>query len=179
MVIDFTFLIIILVAVYKGFTRGLVIAVFSFLALIIGLAAALKLSVKVAHYLDPSSHTSAKWLTVVSFILTFIVISLLVALIARIIRKALNMAMLGSFDKLGGIVFYIIIYTIVFSTFLFFAEKTGIVKTETITASKVYDYVSPWGPKVINNLGKIIPVFSDLFSQLQTFFENISHVYTN
>jgi membrane protein required for colicin V production len=35
--------------------------------------------------------------------------------------------------------------------------------------------VAPWGPKVINNLGKIIPVFKDLFSQLQSFFETLGH----
>jgi membrane protein required for colicin V production len=35
--------------------------------------------------------------------------------------------------------------------------------------------VAPWGPKVIDNLGKIIPVFKDLFLQLQSFFENLGH----
>jgi membrane protein required for colicin V production len=174
MVIDIAFSIIILVAVYKGFSQGLIVAVFSLLALIIGLAAALKLSVVVSHYLDPSSQAGAKWLIVLSFILTFIAISLLVNLGARIIKKTISIAMLGGLDRLGGIIFYTIIYTIIFSVFLFFAEKTGLVKPTTIAASAVYDYVSPWGPKVINNIGKIIPLFKDLFSQLQIFFENMS-----
>lgn len=178
MLIDVTFLIVMLVAVYKGFSQGLIIAVFSLLAFIIGLAAALKLSVVVAHYLESSAQMSAKWLPILSFILVFIVVSLLVNICARILKKTINVAMLGGFDKLGGLIFYVIIYTIIFSVFLFFAEKSGLLNSSAIAGSRVYDYVSPWGPKVIDNIGKTIPVFKDLFFQLQTFFENVGHSFT-
>jgi len=57
-------------------------------------------------------------------------------------------------------------------------EKTFLIKPETVAASSVHDYVAPWGPKVIDNLGKIIPVFKDLFSQLQSFFETLGHKIT-
>lgn len=175
MVIDIAFLIVMLIAVYKGFSQGLIVAVFSFLAFIIGLAAALKLSVVVAHYLESSEYTGAKWIPVLSFILVFVVVSLLVNIIARVLKKTFQIAMLGGLDRMGGIIFYIIIYTIIFSVFLFFAEKTEALSPSTIAASGLYDYISPWGPKVIDSMGKIIPVFKDLFFQLQTFFENVSH----
>jgi len=175
MVIDIAFLIVMLIAVYKGFSQGLIVAIFSFLAFIIGLAAALKLSVGVAHYLESSEHTGAKWLPVLSFILVFIVISLLVNICARILKKTFQIAMLGGLDRIGGIIFYIIIYTIIFSVFLFFAEKTEALSPSVIASSRVYDYISPWGPKAIDSIGKIIPVFKDLFFQLQDFFGNVSH----
>ncbi len=175
MVIDIAFLIVMLIAVYKGFSQGLIVAVFSFLAFIIGLAAALKLSVVVTHYLESSEHTGAKWLPVVSFILVFVIVSLLVNIFARILKKTFQIAMLGGLDRMGGIIFYIIIYTIIFSVFLFFAEKTEALSPSVIASSRVYDYISPWGPKTIDSVGKIIPVFKDLFFQLQVFFENVSH----
>lgn len=175
MTIDVTFLIIMLAAIFKGFSKGLVVGIFSFLAFIIGLAAALKLSLIIAHHFETSSGITAKWLPVISFAVVFIIVVLLVNLGARIIKKTINIAMLGWLDKIGGIVFYIIIYTIIFSVILFFAEKTFLIKPGTIAASSVYDYVSPWGPKVIDNLGKIIPLFKDLFAQLQVFFENLGH----
>jgi len=175
MVIDIAFSIVMLIAVYKGFSQGLIVAVFSFLAFIIGLAAALKLSVAVAHYLESSEHTGAKWLPVLSFILVLVVVSLLVNIIARILKKTFQIAMLGGFDRIGGIIFYVIIYTIIFSVFLFFAEKTKALSASTIATSWVYDYISPWGPKIIDSMGKIIPIFKDLFFQLQAFFENVSH----
>jgi membrane protein required for colicin V production len=175
MPIDIAFLIVMIIAIFKGFSKGLVLGIFSLLAFIIGLAAALKLSAIVAHHLENSASSIAKWLPVFSFMLVFIVVVLFVKLGAGIIKKTISLAMLGWLDKIGGIVFYIIIYTIIFSVILFFAEKTSLIKPETIAASSVYNYVAPWGPKVINNLGKIIPVFKDLFMQLESFFENIGH----
>jgi membrane protein required for colicin V production len=173
--IDIAFFIVTIIAIFKGLSKGLVLGIFSFLAFIIGLAAALKLSTIVAHHLENSVGAFAKWLPVLSFMLVFIIVVLLVKLCAGIIKKTINLAMLGWLDKIGGMVFYIIIYTIIFSVLLFFAEKTFFVKSQTIANSAVYDYVSPWGPKVINNLGKIIPAFKDLFIQLESFFEKIGH----
>ena len=175
MVIDVAFFIIMIIAVFKGFSKGLIVGIFSFLAFIIGLAAALKLSVVVAHYLETSSGITAKWLPVISFALVFIIVVLLVNLGARIIKKTASIVMLGWVDKIGGIVLYVIIYTIIFSVILFFAEKTFLLKPETVAASSVNDYVAPWGPKVMDNLGKIIPLFKDLFTQLQSFFGNLGY----
>ncbi|MEO5649234.1 MAG: CvpA family protein [Ginsengibacter sp.] len=175
MVIDVAFFIVMIIAVFKGFSKGLIIAIFSLLAFIIGTAAALKLSAVVAHSLENATGASAKWLPVVSFILIFIVVVLLVNIGARIIKKTASFAMLGWLDKLGGIALYVIIYTILFSILLFFAEKTFLLKPETILASSVHDYVAPWGPKVIDNLGKIIPIFKDTFTELQSFFEKMGH----
>lgn len=164
-----------LIAIFKGFSKGLIVGIFSFLAFIIGLAAALKLSAIVAHYLGNSTNSGGKWLPVLSFLLVLIAVAFLVNIAARIIKKTVSIAMLGWVDRIGGIVFYIIIYTIIFSVILFFAEKTFLIKPEVVAASSVHNYVSPWGPKVINNLGKIIPAFKDLFTQLEIFFGNIGH----
>ena len=179
MVIDVAFFIVMIIAVFKGFGKGLIIGIFSLLAFIIGLAAALKLSALVAHYLENATGTTAKWLPVLSFMLVFIVVALLVNIGARIIKKTINLAMLGWLDKLGGIVLYAIIYTIIFSIILFFAEKTFLLKPETVAASTAHDYIAPWGPKVMDNLGKIVPVFKDLFSELQSFFEKIGHKFVS
>lgn len=173
MIIDSAFFILMIIAVFKGFSKGIVVGIFSLIAFIIGLAAALKLSAVIAHHLQESSGITARWLPLIAFALVFLVVVLLVHLGAKIIRKMVSLAMLGWLDRLAGIGLYIIIYTIIFSVLLFFAEKMTLLKPETIKASKVYDYVAPWGPAVIDNLGKIIPVFKDLFLQLQSFFQNL------
>ncbi len=174
MIIDIAFLITMIVAIFKGYTKGFIVGIFSFFAFIIGLAAALKLSIVAAHYLESSSINS-KWLPALSFAIVFIIVVLLVNIGARIIKKAITLVMLGWVDKLGGIILYIIVYTIIFSVLMFFAEKTSLLKQDTILKSSVHDYVAPWGRVVINHLGKIIPIFKDLFAQLQTLFENLGH----
>lgn len=174
MIIDIAFVIVMILAVFKGISKGLILGIFSLLAFIIGLAAALKLSVVVAAYLKDNSGSFSKWLPLISFTLVFIAVILLVSLLARLIKKTIQFAMLGWLDSLGGIVLYILINTIVFSIFLFFADKLFLIQPSTIQDSNVYSYVAPWGPKVIDNLGSIIPIFKDMFTQLQDFFGRLA-----
>jgi len=173
MIIDIAFAIVLVMAIFKGLSKGFVIGIFSLVAFVIGLAAALKLSAVVAGWLENKVTGFTKWLPLISFIIVFIAVILLVKLLAQLIRKTFQIAMLGWLDRLGGMVLYIVIYTIIFSIFLFFAEKLNLVSQSSIADSKTYSFVSPWGPKVIDNLGKIIPIFKDLFSQLQDFFGGI------
>lgn len=173
MIIDVAFILVMIVAIFKGLSKGFVVGIFSLLAFIIGLAAALKLSAVVAAYLSKNVTSATKWLPFISFLLVFIVVILLVSLGARLIKKTIDLAMLGWVDRIGGMILFIIIYTIIFSVILFFAEKILVLKPNMIESSVVYKYVSPWGPKVINNLGKIIPFFNDMFQQLESFFGNL------
>lgn len=174
MLIDIIFILVLILAIFKGLNKGLILGIFSFLAIIIGLAAALKLSVVVANYLQESMITATKWLPLLSFILVLIVVILLVGLVARFIKKALQFAMLGWLDSLGGMILYIALYTIIFSIFLFYASKLILIQPEVVAGSRTYPYIAPWGPKVIDNLGKIIPVFKDMFADLENFFAEIA-----
>ena len=174
MIIDIAFVIILVLAIFKGLRKGLVLGIFSLLAFIIGLAAALKLSVVVAGWLQNSTGSLSKWLPLISFMIVFIGVVLLVGLVGRMIKRTMQFAMLGWLDRLGGVVLYVAIYTIIFSVFLFFAEKLFLIQPSTIQESSTYSYIAPWGPKVIDNLGKIIPLFKDMFTQLQDFFGNLA-----
>jgi len=175
MIIDIAFVLAMIFAIFKGLRKGLILGIFSLLAFIIGLAAALKLSVVVAGWLKNSAGSFSKWLPLISFILVFIAVVFLVNLAARAIKKTMQFAMLGWLDSLGGMILYLAIYTIIFSVFLFFADKLFLIQAATIHDSKIYPYVAPWGPDVINNLGKIIPLFKDMFTQLQDFFGNMAN----
>ena len=78
MLIDLAFGVLMVLAIFKGYQKGFVIAVFSLLAFIIGLAAALKLSTVVAAYLHDSTSISVRWLPLVAFLLVFLVVVILV-----------------------------------------------------------------------------------------------------
>lgn len=173
MVIDLFYIMVLIFAVTKGLSKGFVLGIFSLLAFIIGLAAALKLSAIVGNMLGHDGSESKKWLPVISFLLVFFIVVFIVNIGAKIIQKTIRLSMLGWIDRIGGIALYLILNTIIFSVLLFFVTKVGIFSPETVAQSKVYDYVSPWGPKVIDNLGKIIPIFKGLFNDLQIFFEQL------
>ncbi|MBC7720689.1 MAG: CvpA family protein [Pedobacter sp.] len=173
MAIDIFFFILMLYAIYKGYSRGFIVSAVSLFAIIVGLAAALKLSVIVANWLRESTDISSQWLPFVSFIIVMIGVIFLLRLMANVLQKSVEFLLMGWVNKIGGMLFYAIIYTMVFSVVLFYANKMNILKQETISASKCYPFVQPWGIKVINGFGKIIPIFKDLFTQLETFFDGI------
>ena len=174
MIIDIIFLLLMALACFKGFKKGFVVAIFSIIAFIVGLAAALKLSAVVAGYLSSSVNVSAKWLPVLSFLIVFIAVVLLVRWGASLIEKAMEMAMLGWANRVAGILLYAALYLIIFSIVLFYAEAVKLIQPATISSSTTYSFIKPWGPKVIDGFGKLIPLFKDSFTNLENFFSNLS-----
>lgn len=174
MLIDIGFIILLIMAIFQGVRKGFIVGIVSFLAIIIGLAAALKLSVFVADYLKNSVIIAAKWVPVVSFLMVLVVVLLLVGLSARLIKKALHLVMLGWLDMLGGIILYLCIYLVIFSIILFYSNKLMLINPNTIAGSKTYPYIAPLGFMVIDNMGKIIPVFRNMFTDLEDFFGSLT-----
>lgn len=172
--LDIIFTIVIIIAFYKGYKKGLVIAIFSLLAFIIGIAAAVKLSAATASYFQPRSTDSSKWLVVLSFLVLFLAVVLIIHLGGKIIEKTLEMVFLGWANRLAGVLLYAGLYTIIFSVCLFYADKIHLLGKDTLSASTVYPYVQPVGPKVMEVLGNWIPFFKDAFSQLEDFFSGVS-----
>ena len=175
MLIDLIFGLIIVFAVMKGYQRGLIVGFFSLIAVIIGLAAAMKLSAVVAGYIGSSVKVSEKWLPVISFVVVFLLVILLIRLGAKAIEKAIEVALMGWINKLGGILLFTAIYITVFSVLLFYAEQMKLMQSATIHNSITYSFVQPWGPKAINGFGSVIPVFKDMFGELEQFFSGVAN----
>ena len=177
MFIDLIVVVLLVLALIKGWRKGFIVGVFSFLAFIIGLAAAIKLSAAAADYIGEAVTISQRWLPVVAFAVVFLAVVLLVRLGAKALEGVVNVAMLGWANKLGGIVLFALLYLFVFSILLFYATQVNLINTETAQASVTYPYLQPLGPKVINALSVILPFFKNMFSELLQFFDGVgAHV---
>jgi len=174
MMIDIVFGILMLMAVFKGMKRGLIVALFSMFALFIGLAAAIKLSALVAVHLKDAIQVAARWLPIIAFILVFLVVILLVRWVANLIQSAVDFAWLGGLNKIGGVILYVLIYASIYSIVLFYGSSSGILSRHTIESSVVYHIIEPWGPAVMDGLGKVIPIFKDMFLELEKFFAGLA-----
>lgn len=174
MIIDIIFGILLLLAVVKGWRRGLIVAVFSVIAIIVGIAAAMKLSTAVAGWLKDSTNVSVQWLPFLSFAIVLIGVILLIRLGANLIEASLEVTLLGWVNRLGGILLYIIVYTLAFSVVLFYATQLKLLNEGTIAQSVTYSKIQPLGPMVINTLGRLIPWFKDMFTELEGFFAHIA-----
>jgi len=174
MLIDIVVVILGLLAIYKGFTRGFVLAIFSLLSFVIGLAAALKLSALVAVYLGRNINLAQRWLPFLAFIAVFIFVVIIVRLGAKAIQGLLEMALLGWLNKMMGVLLYIILYFFIFSIVLFYAVQMNILKEEAIKSSVTYPWLAPFGPRVVGWLAAIVPLFENMFLELKKFFGQFS-----
>jgi membrane protein required for colicin V production len=174
MLLDIILVVILILAIIKGYQRGLIVGVFSLIAIIIGLAAAIKLSTVVAAYIGKAIKVSDAWLPVISFAVVFIIVVLLIRLGANMLQKTVEIALLGWVNRLGGILLYMAIYLIVYSVILFYIEQVKLIPPATIKNSVTYTFIQPWGPRVINGFATVIPVFKDMFADLQSFFGGVA-----
>jgi len=173
MFIDICLLAILGFAVFKGLTQGLVMAVCSFLTIIVGLAAAVKTSSLVARWLSGTIDVQASWLPFLAFALIMIAVMLLARIAGKLVETTLHLSMLGWANRLGGILLFGCIYITLFSVVLFYLERLHLLKPETVAASTTYPYIYFWGPEALQLFGKLLPVFKGMFGELSQFFGSL------
>jgi membrane protein required for colicin V production len=173
MIIDLFFLLFMLLAIIKGYSKGFIIALFSVVAFVLGLAAAIKLSAFVAGQLLEHLPNAEKWLPALSFLLVFAAVVVLVNLGAKLVQKSVEFVLLGWLNRLAGMALFALLYSILTSIFLFYAVQLHVLSPVTVSSSRIYPYLQPLAPNVINAIGVVIPLFKNGFEQLEQFFETL------
>jgi len=169
MLIDIVFLVLMVLAIIKGYSKGFAVAAFSFLGIIIGLAVAVKCSALVASQLKSYTHIQVSWIPFIAFLITMLGVWILVRLGAKLIEASLNMVMLGWLNSLAGILLYAILYTILLSILLFYADKLNLLGKTLIADSQVYRWIEPVGPKFIKIFSNVLPALKGAFDELTAF----------
>jgi membrane protein required for colicin V production len=173
MIIDALLSVLLILAIIRGYRKGLVVGVFSFLSVLIGLAAAVKLSAWLAREVEVQLHWHSAWLPFLSFLGVLLGVMLLVRLGANLIQTFLEVIFAGWINKAGGILMYILLYGTLFSTVLFYLEKIQLVGPDMVAGSYSYPYIHRIGPVVLESMGKILPVFKGMFGELSAYFEQL------
>src|ERR1700676_4381417 len=172
--IDMLFYIIIFLAIVQGWRKGLILALFSMVCGLIGLAAAPKLSAVLATHMKSDLHMTSRWLPVFAFILVFIFVILIIRWAGRLLEKLIKLVLLEWLNKLGGILLLLILYISVYSVILFYGTKTQIISKQMMGNSHFYSLIAPFGPAVIRFITGFIPFGQDMFIALEGFFDRIA-----
>lgn len=174
MMIDIIFVVLFIMAALKGYRKGLIAGIFSYLAFMIGLAAAMKLSAVVASRIKEIINISDKWLPFLAFTVVFLFFVVLVRWLSRMLQSVFEKIMLGWLNRIGGVAFFGLLYLSVFAIFLFYINQMHLVPQSAIESSQTYVYLKPLGRFAVDGLGSVIPAFKNLFGQLETFFSNVA-----
>lgn len=104
-IIDILLAIPLLWAIYKGFTKGLIIEVATLVALILGIYGALHFSDFTASFIRDRLDYDSRYMGYISFVVTFLVIVIGVNIIGRLLDKVVEVVALGFVNRILGVVF--------------------------------------------------------------------------
>ena len=174
MALDIIGLILIVLFFIRGYMKGLIVAAFSVLAILLGILCALKLSQTLSAWLLEKGYVTSGWVQIISYLVLFIGVVLVVRLIAKLIEKALEGMMLGIVNKLIGGVLYAFLGAVLWSSLLWIGNRMHIITPETIAASKTYEWLAKLAPWFFEQAGKLLPFAKDTFEKLEHFFDTIN-----
>ena len=149
---------------YKGFTKGFIIEVSSFAALLLGIYGGLKFSGWVSGYISEWFEIKSDYLPLISFSITFLLIVLMVYLLARGIDKLIKTAALSLPNRIAGAVFASAKIFIAMGVILLLINKydkeSSFIKPQIKENSVLYNPMT-WlvvkiYPSVSESLGKVL-----------------------
>lgn len=140
---DIIFVIPLLWGAYKGFSKGFVLEIASFVALGLGVWGGLKFSYLSAEYLSKLFDISEKLMPLISFSVVFIIIVVAVFLLAKLLQSVLKKAALGLVNRLLGLVFGVLKFAFILSIILnlinVFNNEIEFITPEKKEASLLYE----------------------------------------
>lgn len=171
---DIAFVLILAFFLYRGYRTGILLALFSVLALGIGLLGAVTFSGTLALKLAEAYPNFAQWLPLVSYLLVFIVLAWLIRLLGKMAEKAMSWLVLGWANRLGGAVLYGFLACLVCSILLWLLERLVIVPPEALEGSTLAAATRPLAPRLAELMMELSPFLKRWFEDLSSAFERLN-----
>lgn len=157
----------------RGFKKGIIVAIGSVLAIILGIVCAMSLSGKLSVYLLDKGWINSALAPLLSYAIIFVGVLWLVRILAKLLEQLSSAAMLGWANKSIGGFLYIAMGMLVYSSVLWLCNSAHILSQETIVHSKSFPYLSPLAPWVFEQVGQLIPIAKDSFADMRLFFDQL------
>ncbi len=150
--IDPVLIILIAWAAYRGLTKGLVMMVASFAALVLGVFGAAKFSGLTGDWMAGTLNVSSPYMGLVSFTITFIVIVIAINIAAWLFSRFLDAIALGLLNRLFGGIFSILSMALVLSVLLVildaFDQRHDFMPEKQVEESFLYEPVRGLAPRL-------------------------------
>jgi membrane protein required for colicin V production len=157
MIIDALIAVSAALAIYRGYGKGIIMAVLSLVGIILGMLLSVKLSSTVAQYLIDNKISSAQYATLLSFVVVFLAVVLGMRLLIKFLEGVLKITMLSGVNKLAGSALYLIINLIIASSILWMGKNIGLIGATALNDTIIAKNIEPIAPLLLNSMDKITP----------------------
>jgi membrane protein required for colicin V production len=107
--LDAVIIVIILLPMFIGYRRGLIRTLLPLIAVILGIIVAGRTYDNLAGWFHPGLLKSESQASIVAFVIIFILFMAAMAVLARVLHRFLKLLLMGWVDKIGGLIFGLVI----------------------------------------------------------------------
>jgi len=162
-------------AAWKGFKKGFIIELFTFLALFIGLYAGIHFSDFVSEFLMEKMNLSpSSYLPIISFAIVFLAIGAMIYFGGKALEKLIKTLQLGLINRILGAAIYACLICLVFSTFYWLLNQVHLISPEMNTYAKSISILAPLAPKLFEWIQQCIPFLGHILDDLLHFFDRLN-----
>ncbi|MFH4965997.1 CvpA family protein [Gaetbulibacter sp. M235] len=166
-ILDIALLVLLILGLARGFTRGFFVELASLVALIAGVYGAFHFSNFAASFLKDRVDWNENSVNIMAFVITFVIIVLVISLAGKALTKIADFAMLGLLNKILGATFGGLKVAFILSVILIVLDKMNanvpFVKEKDQQESVLYSPIKSLIPAIFPNVivnGK--PIGDDL-----------------
>jgi len=169
---DLVFLAVLIFGAFRGFKKGIIMELFSILALVLAVIGAFKLLDVGIVWLTQSFGKPHPFIPFLSFILIFIGIILGVNVLGRMIRKVVRMTLLGWVDKFFGSILGLIKLSFGLSLALWILDSFVPDLSQKISKDSIlFPIIMPVCIKVFTFLKGLFPFLEDLIKHISNYLK--------
>jgi membrane protein required for colicin V production len=166
--IDLIFCAILIYCFYRGYSKGLVMAILSLIAYFAGVFCALHFSKQFSEWL----HWQSKFAPIISYAILFFSILILCRIIGKMIEKLLEIAQINFINKILGGIIGLLIGLMIISITSWLLFHLHIIQQAQINQSKFLQTLQPLGHVIISSAESFFPIIKNWLSSLINYFEH-------
>lgn len=170
--VDLFLLLPVAFAIMRGYRKGIIIEVFSLVALVLAIIVSMKFTTTIMTSLAPSLH-GAHYLPFWTYAVVFIGMFILVAQLGNVFDVAANLLQLGLVNKVAGSAFSLVKILFMISLFFWLGDRITLIPRDICDHSFFYSHFHSLAPIIINKITPVLPHMGDLMARVEYFFDII------
>jgi len=170
--IDIAFIAVMAYGIYRGITQGFVKSVLTFIQFVLGFLIALRFSLIMSTILNRMFRIPELVSPILGFIIIFVMVLSALYVLSTMLEFFISKSQLGSLNRGMGIMVWIFLLTLGFSTLLMIGDESGVLSPGLKATSTTYPYLQPVSDIVWCKLQgvwpaleKIVTSFTDLIDR--------------
>lgn len=165
--LDIILLIPLVFGAVLGFKKGLLLEIFGVLAFVLAIIGGFKLMEVGMVYLKQYIENFDQLLPFISFLIIFLAIIILVNMLGKLLKKAIDLTLLGGFDKFAGAILGLVKWAIGVSILLWLVNNFGMELPGQDEELVLYPYLTELGPKLIASLDFVLPFAQEMLDSIK------------